>query len=181
MSEWFVYFLFYSFGGYGLEKLFARAIRSDRQVRKCFLLLPLCPVYGLAMTLLLAAVPENCGFLETAVLGGGICTAAEYVVHLFYDKAFGVWFWDYRQMRGHVRGRICPQFTLAWGILSALAVRWLQPAAEVLAARLAPEVIFFLWLVLTADCMLTGSLLRKYHDTELLTVSAVIARARAPG
>ena len=54
MSRWYVYFLFYSFAGYVLEKLFARAIHSDRQVRKCFLLLPLCPVYGLAMTAVLA-------------------------------------------------------------------------------------------------------------------------------
>lgn len=179
MSEWFVYFLFYSFGGYGLEKLFARAIHSERQVRKCFLLLPLCPVYGLAMALLLAVTPAGCGFFWLAILGGAVCTAAEYLVHLFYDKVFGVWFWDYRPMRGHVRGRICPQFTIAWGLLSALAVRWVQPAAEALADWLAPEIVFLLWILLAADCMLTGSLLWKYHDTELLTVSAVFAQVRA--
>ena len=50
MSRWFLYFLTYSFLGYCLEKLFARAVRSPERVRKCLLLLPLCPVYGLAMT-----------------------------------------------------------------------------------------------------------------------------------
>ena len=49
MSQWFLYFVFYSLGGYGLEKAFARATRAPKQVRKCFLLLPLCPVYGLAL------------------------------------------------------------------------------------------------------------------------------------
>ena len=34
MSRWFVYFLFYSLGGYGLEKLHARFFHSPRQVRK---------------------------------------------------------------------------------------------------------------------------------------------------
>lgn len=63
MSRWFVYFLFYSLGGYGLEKLHARLTHSPRQVRKCFLLLPLCPVYGLAMTALAALAPEGLGFL----------------------------------------------------------------------------------------------------------------------
>ena len=43
---WFWLFLLYSFGGYVLEKLYAAARRSPHQVRKCFLLLPLCPVYG---------------------------------------------------------------------------------------------------------------------------------------
>ena len=42
-------FLLYSFGGYLLEKLYAWARRSSHRVRKCFLLLPLCPVYGLAL------------------------------------------------------------------------------------------------------------------------------------
>ena len=30
MSRWFVYFLFYSLGGYGLEKLHARLTHSPR-------------------------------------------------------------------------------------------------------------------------------------------------------
>ena len=48
MSRWFLYIFFYSLAGYGLEKVFARAVRSEHQIRKCFLLLPLCPVYGLS-------------------------------------------------------------------------------------------------------------------------------------
>ena len=179
MSRWFVFFLFYSLAGYVLEKLFARAVRSSRQVRKCFLLLPLCPVYGVAMTALAALAPAVRGFWTLAALGAVVCTAAEYLVHLFYDRAFGVWFWDYRQMPGHVRGRICPQFTAVWGVLSALAIRWVHPWAEALAARIPPEGIFLIWVVLAADCVLTGALLLRYHDTELLRVGAVFAQARA--
>ena len=89
MSQWLVWFFFYSFLGYGLEKLHARLFRSPRQVRKCFLLLPLCPVYGLAMTTLLALAPAGIGFLPLALLGGAVCTGVEYLVHLFYDKAMG--------------------------------------------------------------------------------------------
>ena len=80
MSRWYVYFLFYSFCGYGLEKLFARIIRSEYQVRKCFLFLPLCPVYGLAMAALLALVPEGAGFFLSAALGGLVCTGVEYQI-----------------------------------------------------------------------------------------------------
>ena len=179
MSEWFLYFLIYSFLGYCLEKLFARAIRSDRQTRKCFLLLPLCPVYGLAMTALLALAPENAGFLPLALLGCAVCTGAEYLVHLFYDRAFRTQFWDYSQMRWHFRGRICPQFALIWGLLSAAAVRWVQPAVMALAAAAPPAVAFFLWLLLAADCVLTGALLRRYHDTELLALPAFLSQLRA--
>lgn len=179
MSRWFVCFLVYSFLGYGLEKLHARSFRTPRQVRKCFLLLPLCPVYGLAMAALLALAPEGAGGLPLVLLGSAVCTGVEYLVHLFYDKALGVWFWDYRLMRGHAGGRICPQFALIWGLLSAAAVRWVQPVVEKLADAVPPGALFLLWVVLAADCVLSWSLLRRYRDTELLTASAVLSQMRA--
>ena len=138
-----------------------------------------CPVYGLAMTALLALVPEGIGIFPLILLGGAVCTGVEYMVHLFYDKVLGVRFWDYRPMRGHLQGRVCPQFALIWGGLSAAAVRWIQPSVRLLAGRTPAQVIFVLWMVLAADCVLSWALLRRYRDTELLTVSAVAAQMRA--
>ena len=179
MSRWFVYFLFYSFAGYGLEKLHARLSHSPRQVRKCFLLLPLCPVYGLAMTTLLALVPKGSGFLPLALLGGAVWTGVEYLVHLFYDKALGVYFWDYTAMRGHIQGRICPQFAVIWGLLSAAAVYLVQPYIHLLAEIVPPWAVFFLWVTLAADSVLSWSLLRHSRDTEVLSLQAVVSQIRA--
>lgn len=51
--EWFWYFLFYSFLGFLLEVGYAWWTGGPLD-RKCLLLLPLCPVYGLgACTVLL--------------------------------------------------------------------------------------------------------------------------------
>ena len=179
MAQWFVYFLFYSFAGYLLEKLFARVTRSPNQVRKCFLLLPLCPVYGLAMTAVLALIPPGTGLLPQMLLGGLLCTAAEYLVHLFYEKALGVRFWDYRGLRGHVRGRICPQFALIWGVLSAAAVRWVQPLAAELAAGTPPWAAYALWLLLAADTVLTAALLRRSRDPGQLALGPALAQLLA--
>lgn len=179
MAQWFLYFLFYSFAGYLLEKAFARLIRSPNQVRKCFLLLPLCPVYGLAMTAVLAVIPEGSGPLRQIFLGGAICTAVEYLVHLFYERAFAVQFWNYSGLKGHIQGRICPQFALIWGILSAAAVWWIQPFAMRLAALAPPEVPYGLWLLLAADCVFTTALLRYCRDPEQLALRAAFAQIRA--
>lgn len=179
MSQWFVTFLFYSLCGYGLEKLHAHLSRSPRQVRKCFLLLPLCPVYGLAMAAVLAIVPADMGFFPLALLGGVVCTGVEYYVHLFYDKVLGVRFWDYTAMRGHLHGRICPRFALIWGVLSAVSVRLLQPAVIFLAAVTPGWTVYLLWLALAADCVLSAALLRQYRDTELLTVGNLLSQARS--
>ena len=66
-------FIAYSFIGYCLEKIYAAATHALQQNRKGFLLLPLCPVYGLAMGLAAWAVYGlgarflGDGRLETAV------------------------------------------------------------------------------------------------------------------
>ena len=64
---WLWLFCLYSFLGYLLEKIFAAVTGSRHQVRKCFLLLPLCPVYGLAMLAVLIA--SLCGFLVIPLAG----------------------------------------------------------------------------------------------------------------
>ena len=179
MAKWFLWFLFYSFGGYLLEKLFARLTHSPNQIRKCFLFLPLCPVYGLAMTVLLALLPEGASPLVRIFAGGLVCTAIEYLVHFFYEKILGVRFWDYSALRGHIRGRVCPQFALIWGVLSAVSVQWLQPLAEALAALTPPAVTYMLWLLLSADCVFTAVLLRHGRGPEDLTLRAVFAQSRA--
>ena len=176
MANWFWYFLIYSFLGFCLEKLFAYTVHSPRKVRKCFLFLPLCPVYGLAMTAVLALTAPTFPFLILAVLGGTICTAVEYLVHLFYDKVFSARFWDYSDLSLHIGGRICPHFALAWGLLSAAAVRYIQPGIEQLVSGISPAVTFGIWMVLAADCVFTSALLHRCHDTEMLSLRALLAQ-----
>ena len=175
MARWFWYFLIYSFFGYCLEKLFARAVHSDRQVRKCFLLLPLCPVYGLAMTAVLALTEPTFPFFVQAVIGGILCTAVEYLVHLIYDKAFRVRFWDYSDLNFHLSGRVCPHFACIWGVLSAFAVRFIHPAVAAAVTVLPPVLTFTVWIVFAADCLCTAVLLRRYRDTELLSLAALFS------
>ena len=51
MAELFWQFLIYSFFGFLLEVVFARVTRAGKQDRKCMVLLPLCPVYGVGSSL----------------------------------------------------------------------------------------------------------------------------------
>ena len=177
---YFWYFLFYSFLGYLLEKLFARATHSPQQVRKCFLLLPLCPVYGLALCALLASGAERIGSLAVLLLcGAAVTTAVEYAVHWGYEKLLGVQFWDYTRAKMNVNGRICLPFSLAWGILSTAAVRFVQPTLREVVAALPDAWAGAALLLLIFDAILTVRVLRTYHDTELLSLRALYRRRRA--
>ena len=174
---WFWFFLVYSFFGYLLERMFAKVTRSERQVRKCFLLLPLCPVYGIAMTLfLLLTDVEAISTLHLIFRGGLIATIVEYAVHVYYDWVFGVRFWDYSGVKGNLGGRICLPFSLLWGLLTALTARLIHPLILPLAAAVPPLLTFFMLLLLTADAFLSSALLHRYGDTELLTLRAIAAR-----
>ena len=166
------YFWIYSFLGYLLEKAFAAATHAERQGRRCFLLLPLCPVYGLGMLAVLALPPQWTEGLWLILSGGLAATAVEYVVHWAYEALLGVRFWDYSQVRGNLRGRVCLPFTLAWGVLTAIAVWWIQPWVEVLARRIPPEATYLFLLVFTADALLSARFLWVTKDIEGLRAGA---------
>ena len=136
MSLWLWTFWTYSFLGYLLERGDAIATHADRQARKCFLLLPMCPVYGLG-ALAVLALPESLSgsFWSLALWGGLAATAVEYAVHVLYDRLLGVRFWDYSQVRWNLRGRVCLPFSLAWSLLVAAGLPVIQAAiAPALAA-----------------------------------------------
>ena len=167
----------YSFLGYLLERVFARATKAPKQVRKCFLLLPLCPVYGLAMGVHLALLPaEGAGLLPLVLQGALVATGVEYLVHLFYDKVLGVRFWDYTGIQGNLGGRICPPFSAIWGLLTALAVLEVQPVLERCIPLVPDWVTYAVFLMLAADSALSIQLLRLYRDTELLSWREVSKR-----
>ena len=165
---WLWLFCLYSFLGYLLEKAFAAATGSRHQVRKCFLLLPLCPVYGLAMVAVLRLAGDTESFWQLALYGGILCTAVEYAVHFLYEKCLGVLFWDYSGTHLDLHRRICFPFAVAWGLLSALAVRLVQPRIAPVLASISPEATLAAVLLLMADSFFTVRLLRRSHNIDLL-------------
>ena len=174
-------FFFYGFLGFLLERAFARLTGAKLQVRKGFLLLPLCPVYGLAMVLFLALTPPGTwGWWGLVLRGLILCTLTEYAVHLFYDRVFHVRFWDYDGVFANVWGRVCLPFSLLWGFLSAFAYLWLQPLVETLAAAMPLWSTLMLAMVLAADCVFSWRVLRMGHDPELLSWRNLLAFTGGP-
>lgn len=168
MVIWFWYFWIYSFFGFLLEKAFAAATRAENQTRKCFLMLPMCPVYGLGMLAVLALPQGLRQGIWLVFSSAVVTTAVEYAVHWGYEVFLGVRFWDYSALPGNLKGRVCLPFTLAWGLLAALAVWLFQPGIDVLAAEVPAGVTYFFLLVFTADLICSIQFLRSTHDIEAL-------------
>lgn len=157
-----------SFLGWVLEVIYARATKQAKKDRKCCLVLPLCPVYGLGavgILLLPQVVAENTAALW--LIGGAVATAAEYALGWFYEAALGVKFWDYSRLRGNVRGRVCPVFGAIWGALAVALRRWGLRWLEPLAAAMAPWAGWVLAAVV-ADGFLTLAVLSRWGTTDAL-------------
>lgn len=163
------YFWIYSFFGFLLEKAFAAATHSPHRVRRCFLLLPLCPVYGLGMLAVLA-LPEGIRSGGWLFLFGGIAaTAVEYAVHWWYETFLGVCFWDYSDQPGHLRGRVCLPFFLIWGVLTAAAVWWVHPFVSRLASLIPAAVTYACLLLFTLDAVCSARFLKVTGDIDALS------------
>ena len=150
---YFWYFLGYGFLGYLLEKLFAALTHAEHRVRKGFLLAPVCPVYGLAMCAVLALGADRIGPLWELAL-------------------------HYSATKTDVNGRICLPFSLAWGVLGALAVRLVQPALAALAAGIPSAVTNTVLLCLGIDALWSTGVLLRWGDIDLLAPSRLRRKYR---
>lgn len=166
--HWLWYFILYSFAGFLFEVSFARAIHHPKRDRKCLLLLPLCPVYGLGACLVVWLAPMVQNPLWVMAVGWFATTGAELAMGAFYRFALGVEFWDYTGIPGNVGGLVCPVFSACWTVLSLLLVYVVHPFAAVWAALvpvwLGPPAL----ILLGTDLVVSSIALRRTGTTEVL-------------
>ena len=166
--RWLWYFIIYSFFGFLLEVAFARAVNDPKRDRKCFVFLPLCPVYGLGACLILLTAPPARGPLWVMAAGGLAATAAELAMGLFYRLVLGVQFWDYAGMRGSIGGLICPMFSLCWSVLALALAYLVHPAVAPLAERIPAGLAAPALILLCSDALVSCVALRRTGTTEVL-------------
>lgn len=169
MCDFIWYFMIYSFLGFLLEVVYARAVHIQKKDRKCFFLLPLCPVYGVgAVSILLLPGPVKSSPPFLLLLGALTATAAEFFMGLFYEKTVRVKFWDYSDLPGNLGGKVCLLFSAFWGVLALVLVYAVQPFVSVFAADIPDAMILPALLLLALDGSFTVWLLRRKVDTDVL-------------
>lgn len=165
---WFWYFTFYSFFGFLLEVAYAKATGGS-PCRKCLLVLPLCPVYGLgACSILLLPSFVKAYPLLLLAAGALAATGVEYAMALFYEGVLGVPFWNYRGLPGNLQGRVCLPFSLSWGILSIPLFYWVHPLLVPLVGKILLPVSIPALLTVLSDLLLSSALLRRTGDRTCL-------------
>ena len=177
-------FFFGSFAGWVLELFFRRYFSKANPERKWlnpgFLFGPCVPLYGFGTVAL-----YGLSFCEQALFGsfGGsvwyygvmflvmalAMTLIEFLAGILSLRVMHLRLWDYSDKRGNVLGIICPEFTLIWGLLSAVYYFFLYPKLRLLVDWFVAHplfsfivgVCFGIFLVDFAFSLHLGTVLRK--------------------
>lgn len=154
ISTWFLVFLIYSVLGWIMEVI-VTGIENRKATNRGFLIGPVCPIYGfgaLAMTLLLTRV-EN--VVEIFLVAVGASAVLEYATSFIMEKLFHVRWWDYSNKPLNIRGRICAENLLGFGILGVMVIKVINPILFGLLSSIVPHlriaIAAVLLLVLLAD------------------------------
>lgn len=135
------FFLIYSFLGWCLEVVY-HAVSKGMIVNRGFLNGPVCPIYGFGVVSIFIMVhflstskdgmlSQDIGQVSAfAIFLGGVVlsTLIELIGGFALDKIFHARWWDYSDKPFNLKGYICPEFSILWGIGILLIVRIVQPA-----------------------------------------------------
>ncbi len=132
----------YSCVGWVLECIFC-SIKNKRLINRGFLNGPWCPIYGfgaISLVTILSPFQHNYWiFIPLAIL---VTTLIELVTGWAFERVLHMKLWDYSHRPFQFKGYICLEFSIIWGVLSALFVLFLHPAVERLVDRIPQSWMF---------------------------------------
>lgn len=164
-SEYFLWFILYSVCGWIMETVLY-AVRRKQAVKRGFLFGPLCPIYGVGMVLCMLLFYNRIDNIFLLFLAGALtCTVLEYVTHFVLEKLFHSTWWDYSSKKFNIKGRVCLQNSLLFGVGVVLIVRVFQPWLIAWTAKIPNTVlywiVFVLYTVLIVDLTTTIASLKN--------------------
>lgn len=162
-----LYFFTYGFLGWCTEVAYATT-KQKRFVNRGFLNGPICPIYGVGVSVViyfLTPVSENLIFLYLA--STVLVTVLEGLTGYFMDRIFHHKWWDYSNQPLNIGGYVCLIFSLVWGVACVVIVKVIHPVIHHVLALLPVTagiiMIAFLLVILFADLYVTASGILKFN------------------
>lgn len=123
-------FFLYGFIGWCAEVAFA-AVKERRFVNRGFLNGPLCPIYGIGVTAVIALMlPYGENLPVLFLLSACLVTVLEWVTGFLLERLFHHKWWDYTGMPLNLNGYVCLPFSLIWGVACVMIVKVIHPLIE---------------------------------------------------
>lgn len=129
-SDWVLYGAICSILGWVCETIWC-SILQKRLVNRGFFFGPWCPIYGVgAAVILLLAFPFRKSAVLVFLIAMLAATALEYFAGWMLEALFKTRWWDYSENRFNLKGRVCLENSLLFGLMGIVSVYGLYPFLE---------------------------------------------------
>ena len=162
-----LYFFVYGFLGWCTEVIFA-AFKQHRFVNRGFLNGPICPIYGVGVTLVIACLEAfQSNLLLLYISSVILVTVLEGVTGWAMDKLFHNKWWDYSKLPFNIGGYVCLLFSLIWGVACVFIVYFVHPLIHQVLSLIPHTagiaLIAILSIALLSDMIVTTSAIVKFN------------------
>ena len=121
------YFTIFSIIGLFIETIFCYITTGIIECRKGLIWGPFCPIYGIGAVVLILMLQQYKEHSSTLFIYGCILgNIIEYLMSFILEAIYGSRFWDYSYIVTNLNGRVCIKYSLFWGILSIILVKYVQ-------------------------------------------------------
>lgn len=142
------YFIIFSILGLIIETVFCYITTGVLESRKGFIWGPFCPVYGVGATILILLLNRyQNSYLKLFFVGSIAGNIIEYLLSYILESIYGMRFWDYSYLSYSLNGRICFTYSLFWGILAIILVKWIKKPIDQLISYIPNHIALHIILV----------------------------------
>lgn len=127
---WVFYFALYGFLGWLCETAYC-SIAARQFVNRGFVNGPFCPIYAVGALFIVAVLrPFTTNVVLVFAAGLVFTSCLEYFTSWLMETLFHAKWWDYSDKFCNIRGRVCLQNSILFGLLSVAVMYGIHPAAE---------------------------------------------------
>jgi len=141
LAQLWIWFVMYSVIGW-LWEVVLSFLQGRGFVNRGFLNGPYCPVYGTGALLVVHLLGGLTNPLLIFLAAAVITTTVEYLTSFVMEKLFDGRWWDYSDKPLNINGRVYATGSIAFGLLSLLVIRFVQPRFSRLTSLLSPTFLY---------------------------------------
>ena len=166
----FWYFLIFSILGLIIETAYCLVTSNTLESRKGLIWGPFCPIYGVCGALIIYILSKlNCKTVTRLFLAGFLFgSIAEYILSYGLEAIYGIRFWNYDYLQFNLNGRICLLFSIYWGILAVVLIKFVKPFIDKIVDKIKPHkrniIELGIFIFLCIDCLVTIWGIQTYQN-----------------
>lgn len=161
------YTIIFSIVGLLIETVFCYVTTGVIESRKGLIWGPFCPVYGVGATILIVLLDKyKDKGIKLFIIGCIFGNLIEYGLSYLLEAMYGTRFWDYTYLGWNLNGRICIRYSIFWGILSVILIKFIKQWVDKIINKIPNSKILHIVILtfITIDCIATVWAINTYQN-----------------